>query len=118
MRIRTETMKMRKLGALEVSALGLGCMGMSAFYDRSGVTEKDSIALIHKAIDMGVNFFDTAEIYGPFTNEELLGKALQGKRDQVVIATKFGFRFENGERAGLDGSARNVRAAAEGSLKR
>jgi len=114
----SKTMKVRKLGTLEVSALGLGCMGMSAFYDRSGVTEKDSIELIHRAIDLGVNFFDTAEIYGPFTNEELLGKALKGKRDRVVIATKFGFRFENGERAGLDGSAKNVRTAAEGSLKR
>lgn len=112
------TMKMRKLGALEVSSLGLGCMGMSAFYDRGGVTEKESIELIHKAIDLGVNFFDTAEIYGPFTNEELLGKALKGKREQVIIATKCGFRFENGVRAGLDGSAKNVKAAAEGSLRR
>jgi aryl-alcohol dehydrogenase-like predicted oxidoreductase len=114
----TKTMQKRKLGALEVSTLGLGCMGMSAFYDRSGVTEKESIALIHKAIDLGVNFFDTAEIYGPYTNEELVGKALRGKRDQVVIATKFAFRLENGERIGLDGSAKNVKAAAEGSLKR
>ena len=118
MTISTDTMKRRKLGALEVSALGLGCMGMSAFYDRSAVTEKESIELIHKAIDLGVNFFDTAELYGPYTNEELLGKALRGKRDQVVIATKFAFRFENGERMGLDGSAKNVKTAAEGSLKR
>src|SRR5580704_13275170 len=86
----SKTMKVRKLGTLEVSSLGLGCMGMSAFYDRSGVTEKESIELIHRAIDLGVNFFDTAEIYGPFTNEELLGKALKGRRDQVVVATKFG----------------------------
>src|ERR1700722_17579241 len=112
------TMKVRKLGTLEVSSLGLGCMGMSAFYDRGGVTEKDSIELIHKAIDLGINFFDTAEIYGPFTNEELLGKALKGKRDQVIIASKFGFRFENGKRVGLDGSASNVKAAVEGSLRR
>src|ERR1700722_4011181 len=111
-------MMTRKLGALEVSALGLGCMGMSAFYDRSSVTETESIKLIHKAIDLGVNFFDTAEIYGPYTNEELVGRALKGKRDQVVIATKFAWRIENGERMSLDGSAKNVKAAAEGSLKR
>jgi len=114
----TKTMQKRKLGALEVSALGLGCMGMSAFYDRASVTEKESIELIHRAIDLGVDFFDTAELYGPYTNEELLGKALKGKRDQVIIATKFAFKYENGERAGLDGSAKNVKAAAEGSLRR
>ena len=114
----TQIMHKRKLGALEVSSLGLGCMGMSAFYDHSGVVESESIQLIHRAIDLGVTFFDTAEIYGPFTNEELLGKALKGKRDQVIIATKFAFKFENGERLGLDGSAKNVKAAAEGSLRR
>ena len=86
---------MRKLGALEVSSLGLGCMGMSAFYDRGGVTENDSIELIHKAIDLGINFFDTAEIYGPFTNEELLGKALEGKAGSGNNCfRKFGFGFE------------------------
>ncbi len=114
----TKTMEKRKLGELEVSALGLGCMGMSAFYDHSGVSEKESIALIHKAIDLGVDFFDTAELYGPYTNEELLAKALKGKRDQVIVATKFAFKFENGERLGLDGSAKNVKSAAEGCLKR
>lgn len=114
----TQTMKKRKLGGLEVSALGLGCMGMSAFYDRTDVTEKESIELIHQALDLGVNFFDTAELYGPYTNEELVGKALKGKRDQAIIATKFAFKFENGERVGLDGSAKNVKAAAEGCLKR
>jgi aryl-alcohol dehydrogenase-like predicted oxidoreductase len=111
-------MKRRKLGQLEVSALGLGCMGMSAFYDRTGVTENESIQLIHKAIDLGVDFFDTAEIYGPYTNEELVAKAIKGKRDQVVIATKFAWKIVNGERVGLDGSAKNVKSSCEGSLRR
>src|ERR1700693_2533032 len=106
----THIVQRRKLGQLEVSALGLGCMGMSAFYDRTGVSEKDSIELIHRAIDLGIDFFDTAEIYGPYTNEELVGKALKGKRDQVVIATKFAWKMVNGERMGLDGSPKNVRA--------
>jgi len=78
----------RKLGPnLEVSALGLGCMGMSQSY--GAADEQESIATIHRAIDLGVTLFDTAEVYGPFTNEELLGRALRGKRDRVVIATKF-----------------------------
>jgi aryl-alcohol dehydrogenase-like predicted oxidoreductase len=111
-------MQKRKLGnqGLEVSALGLGCMGMSWFYGQSDETE--SIATIHRAIELGIDFFDTAEIYGPFENEELLGRALAGKRDSVVIATKFGFKIADGQVAGLDSRPENVRAACEASLKR
>ncbi|MDN4595945.1 aldo/keto reductase [Leifsonia virtsii] len=105
---------------LEVSQLGLGCMGMSAFYTGAGSDEAGSIRTIHRAMDLGVTFFDTAEIYGPYANEELLAKAFaDGRRDRVVIATKFGTILHrgNGER-GLDGSAENVRLSVEGSLKR
>ncbi|WP_431218154.1 aldo/keto reductase [Leifsonia xyli] len=105
---------------LEVSQLGLGCMGMSAFYTGAGSDEAGSIATIHRAMDLGVTFFDTAEIYGPYTNEELLAKAFaDGRRDRVVIATKFGniLHRGNGER-GLDGSPENLRLAVEGSLRR
>src|SRR5215210_8966024 len=95
-------MQRRKLGreGLEVSALGLGCMGMSQSY---GVpNDQESIATIHRAIDLGVTFFDTAEVYGPYTNEELLARALKDRRDRVVLATKFGFKIENGGIAGMD----------------
>jgi aryl-alcohol dehydrogenase-like predicted oxidoreductase len=104
---------------LEVSRLGLGCMGMSAFYTGAGTDEAGSIATIHRAMELGVTFFDTAEIYGPYTNEELLAKAFAGRRDQVVIATKFGtILHRSTNERGLDGSAENVRLSVEGSLKR
>jgi aryl-alcohol dehydrogenase-like predicted oxidoreductase len=110
----------RKLGSqgLEVSAIGLGCMGMSQSYGPAD--EGESIATLHRAIELGCTFFDTAEVYGPFTNEELLGRALEGRRGQVVIATKFGFRIEEGKRFGgeRDSSPARIRAAVEGSLRR
>ncbi len=113
-------MKLATLGnGLEVGRIGLGCMGMSAFYTGAGTDEAGAIATIHRAIDLGVTLFDTAEMYGPYLNEELLGRALAGRRDQVVVATKFGtiLHRSDGTR-GLDGSAENVRLAVEGSLKR
>ncbi|MDX6807661.1 aldo/keto reductase [Terrihabitans rhizophilus] len=111
-------MKTRTLGGrLQVSAIGLGCMGMSFAY--GGQEEPDAINTLRKAFDLGINFFDTAEIYGPYENEKLVGKALKGIRDQVVIATKFGFRFdEAGKTLGANGRPENVKAVAEASLKR
>jgi aryl-alcohol dehydrogenase-like predicted oxidoreductase len=113
---------MRKItlgtNGLEVSRLGLGCMGMSAFYTGAGTDEAGSIATIHRALDLGVTFFDTAEMYGPYENEKLLAKALKGRRDEAVIATKFGTLNHQTNERQLDGSAVNVRASVEGSLER
>ena len=112
-------MQQRKLGnsGLEVSAIGLGCMGMNFSYAPFPPKE-DSINLIRKAVEMGVNFFDTAEVYGPFTNEEIVGEALAPVRDKVVIATKFGFGYENGKSTGVNSRPENIKRAVEGSLKR
>ena len=107
-------------GGLEVSAVGLGCMGMSFAYGTPEERDdRESIATIHRAMEIGVTFFDTAEAYGPYTNEELLARALEGKRDRVIIATKFGFKFdEKGAIAGTDSRPAHIREAVEGSLRR
>jgi aryl-alcohol dehydrogenase-like predicted oxidoreductase len=112
------TLDKRRLGwqGLEVSALGLGCMGMSQAYGMPD--EAESMATIHRALELGVTFFDTAEVYGPFRNEELLGRALAGRRENLVIATKFGFRIEGGNSVGLDSRPEHVREVVEGSLRR
>jgi aryl-alcohol dehydrogenase-like predicted oxidoreductase len=115
-------MKQRKLAELEVSALGLGCMGMSAFY--GSADENEAIATIRRALELGIDFIDTAQLYGPKTNEELVGRAINGHRDEYVIATKFARRIEDavpGDMSTvgpLDGSAEHVRISIEGSLKR
>jgi aryl-alcohol dehydrogenase-like predicted oxidoreductase len=113
-------MKQRNLGPLTVSQIGLGCMGMSAFY---GTTDEgEALATIDRALELGCNILDTAEMYGPYTNEELVGRAISGRRDDFVVATKWGIRFEptkeDPTNRVLDGSAANARRAIEGSLKR
>jgi len=114
------TLSKRKLGnqGLEVSAIGLGCMPMSQSYGPAD--EKESIATLHRAIEIGCTFFDTAQGYGPLTNEELLGRAFKGRRDKVVIGTKFGFRFKDGKQVGAETASRpeHIREAVEGSLAR
>ena len=117
------TLETRKLGTqgLEVSALGLGCMGMSQSYGTPEERdERESIATIHRAIELGCTFLDTAEAYGPYTNEELLGRALKGRRNQVTLATKFGFRFEHGKQVGTERDSRpeHIRQVVEAALRR
>src|SRR5438445_2092151 len=112
-------MHTRLLGksGLEVSGLGFGCMGLSFGYGPA-VDRRQGISLLRAAVERGITFFDTAEAYGPFANEELVGEALAPVRDQVVIATKFGFKYEGGKQAGLDSRPAHIREVAEASLKR
>src|SRR6187200_2984704 len=112
-------MQKRTLGSsgLDVSALGLGCMGLSFGYGPA-VEKEEGIRVIRSAVDLGVTFFDTAEVYGPFANEELVGEALAPVRDRVVIATKFGFKIENGKQVGLDSRPEHITEVVEASLKR
>jgi aryl-alcohol dehydrogenase-like predicted oxidoreductase len=110
-------MNHRKLGGLDVSALGLGCMPLSSGYGQPP-DRQSAIALIREAVDRGVTLFDTAEVYGPFANEELVGEALRPVRDRVVIATKFGFKIENGKQTGVDSRPSHIREVAEASLRR
>ena len=116
-------MQTRTLGTqgLVVSALGLGCMGMSASYGTPEERdEREAIATLHRAIDLGCTFLDTAEVYGPYTNEELLGRALKGRRNEVVLATKFGFRIENGKQVGTGRNShpKHIRQVVDASLQR
>src|SRR5271169_3355277 len=110
-------MKQAQLADLQVGRIGLGAMGMSVAYVGAGFDDAESIRTIHRAIDLGVTLIDTAEIYGPFVNEELIARALAGRRDQVALATKFGLISHTG-RNGLDSSPESIRIAVDGSLKR
>jgi aryl-alcohol dehydrogenase-like predicted oxidoreductase len=113
----TTTVPKRQIGQLTVSALGLGCMGMSEFYGTAD--EAGSIATIHRALDLGINFLDTADVYGPFTNEQLVGRAIRGRRDRVALATKFGnVRKDDGSWLGINGQPAYVREACDASLRR
>jgi aryl-alcohol dehydrogenase-like predicted oxidoreductase len=115
-------MERRRLGSLEVSALGLGCMGMSAFY--GSADEAEAVATIRRALELGIDFLDTAQLYGPMTNEELVGRAIKGRRDDYVIATKFSRRMDSAKPGDMstvgppDGSAEHVRSSIDGSLER
>src|SRR5512133_2010557 len=112
-------MKHVKLGTLDVGRIGLGAMGMSAAYTGAGRDDAESIRTIHRALELGVTLIDTAEVYGPYTNEELVGRALKGRRDQVVLATKFGLISHTGRGPeDPDSSPDNIRTAVEGSLRR
>src|SRR2546423_14462817 len=112
-------MKHISIGGLDVSRIGLGAMSMSGYYNIGAGSDAESIRTIQRALDLGVTHIDTAEIYGPYTNEELVGRAINDRRDQVVVATKFGLVSHSGGGPGvIDGSPANVRAAVEGSLKR
>ncbi|MEU4154366.1 aldo/keto reductase [Streptomyces sp. NPDC026659] len=113
-------MKHVSLGGLDVSRIGLGAMSMSAYYTGAGSDDAESVRTVHRALDLGVTHIDTAEVYGPYTNEELVGRAIRGRRDQVVLATKFGGGISHSGRAGvaLDSSPASVRVAVEGSLRR
>jgi aryl-alcohol dehydrogenase-like predicted oxidoreductase len=115
-------MERRRLGSLEVSALGLGCMGMAGVSGLAAmygpVDRAEAIATLHRALEIGMDFLDTAEVYGPFGNEELLGEALADRRDKATIATKFGFRIRDGRAQGVDSSPANIRAVCEASLRR
>jgi aryl-alcohol dehydrogenase-like predicted oxidoreductase len=119
MNIMETKMPKRKLGngGLEVSAIGLGCMGMSFGYGPAA-DKQEMIKLIRSAVEQGVNFFDTAEVYGPYVNEELVGEALKPFRNEVVIATKFGFNIQDGKMAGITSRSENIKRIVEGSLKR
>ncbi|MEU6251321.1 aldo/keto reductase [Streptomyces sp. NPDC047043] len=111
-------MKHIKLGDLEASRIGLGAMSMSHAYTGAGTDDAESIRTIHRALDLGVSLIDTAEVYGPYTNEELVGRALKGRREGVVLATKFGFMSHTGREGGIDSSPANIRIAVDGSLRR
>jgi aryl-alcohol dehydrogenase-like predicted oxidoreductase len=110
-------MQTRKLGTLDVSAIGFGCMGLNSAYGK-GISEADGIQLIRDAVERGTTFFDTAEVYGPHTNEVIVGKALAPLRDTVVIATKFGFQIDNGKRTGINSRPDHIKAVCDASLKR
>ncbi|MGV9937853.1 aldo/keto reductase [Streptomyces olivaceoviridis] len=112
-------MKHTKLGELDVARIGLGCMGMSAYYTGAGTDDHESVRTIHQALDLGITLLDTADVYGPHTNEELVGRAIAGRRDDVVLATKFGLvSYRADSTRQLDSTPANIRLAVEGSLRR